>query len=61
MKNRDLTSCETEMAWSPWLIIFVIIACLMIIASIVVAILYFKIDTKRKIMLKKNYPVPRDL
>ncbi|VIO97796.1 Uncharacterized protein BM_BM17726 [Brugia malayi] len=49
------------MTWSPWLIIFVIIACLMIIVSILVAILYFRIDSKRRTMLKENYPIPQEI
>lgn len=50
--SLNLSNCKTEMAWSPWLMIFVIIACLMIIAIFIIAVIYFRIDSKRRKMLR---------
>uniref|UniRef100_A0A915CI26 NADH dehydrogenase subunit 3 n=1 Tax=Parascaris univalens TaxID=6257 RepID=A0A915CI26_PARUN len=49
------------MSWTPFLIIFIVLACILIIAIIVVAVVYFRIDQKRSRMLKENYPPPRQV
>ncbi|VDK35397.1 unnamed protein product [Anisakis simplex] len=42
------------MGWTPLLILFIVLACLLILAIIALAIVYVRIDLKRGKLLKGN-------